>query len=510
VWLNSPNLPEPRALTTDLEGRYQFVGLPAGQYTLSASKNGFLALSYGQTHPSMPPRTLQLREREIAENINLLILKAGVISGRIVDEFGDAITTASVTLLRLQFQQGRPRLVAFGPDAVTNDLGEYRHFGLPQGSYYLSASLPPGPPRTENGVQLLGEDPAGLAPTFYPGTNDLATAAKVSVGPGETVMGVDVRLAGGRLANVSGMAMGRGGAAMTSGVVNAIPRGMAQNGFARSSSLGANGQFRVAGLPPGQYTLIASSRIEPITSRSANGPSHPDVATSVVSVVGDDIDGVFLAPLKLVTISGRVVLDRASTAATLAASAIRMVVTVPHSDGMAGLVPSPQPLKDDFQFAMQVPAVAIRVGATVLSGAGVLWSVKSVSVNGADVTDVGIDLGGGGDIAGIEIELTDRAPRISGTVTGANASVTGYSVIIFPQDSQKRTTGAPDLFRLAQADPDGKFSIMGLRGGSYYAAVLSEIDDLAWTDPSFLEGVKQRATAFSLAVGEHKSLVLSP
>ena len=95
-----------------------------------------------------------------------------------------------MTVLQSQFQQGRLRLIAAGARADTNDLGEYRIFGLPPGSYYVSATLPPNPPPVENGVQLLGEDSGGLAPIFYPGTSDLRTAAKVNLTAGESVIGV--------------------------------------------------------------------------------------------------------------------------------------------------------------------------------------------------------------------------------------------------------------------------------------------------------------------------------
>ena len=71
--------------------------------------------------------------------------RGSVIAGRIVDEFGDAIPDVSVTAMRQTWQNGRRRLVpASGRVAQTNDLGQFRIYGLPPGDYYVSATLRSG------------------------------------------------------------------------------------------------------------------------------------------------------------------------------------------------------------------------------------------------------------------------------------------------------------------------------------------------------------------------------
>ena len=48
--------------------------------------------------------------------------------------------------------------------------------------------------------------------------------------------------------------------------------------------------------------------------------------------------------------------------------------------------------------------------------------------------------------------------------------------------------------------------------GDYYAVAMSEVDQGAWTDPEFLTQARERATKFTLAAGETKTvdLPLSP
>ena len=44
----------------DLSGRYAFPTLPAGRYTVSARKGGYLSLEYGQRRPFEPGRRIEL------------------------------------------------------------------------------------------------------------------------------------------------------------------------------------------------------------------------------------------------------------------------------------------------------------------------------------------------------------------------------------------------------------------------------------------------------------------
>src|SRR5438132_9801250 len=54
VFVRAPDLPEGRGAITDDNGLFELTGLPASRYILTASKNGFIALSYGQRRPLQP------------------------------------------------------------------------------------------------------------------------------------------------------------------------------------------------------------------------------------------------------------------------------------------------------------------------------------------------------------------------------------------------------------------------------------------------------------------------
>src|SRR2546425_741950 len=51
---------ENRVTVSDEQGRYEFTELPAGRYSLTVNKGGYVTLSYGQTRPFETGRPLEL------------------------------------------------------------------------------------------------------------------------------------------------------------------------------------------------------------------------------------------------------------------------------------------------------------------------------------------------------------------------------------------------------------------------------------------------------------------
>jgi len=130
VRINAAELRVARTAFTDADGRYDFRDLPAGRYSISASKPTFVNWSYGQTLPNGPGKPIALSDNQTADNVDMRLLRGAVITGRVLDEFGEPVPNAAVTALRRQYQQGQSRLSPAGDRAQANDIGDYRIFGL--------------------------------------------------------------------------------------------------------------------------------------------------------------------------------------------------------------------------------------------------------------------------------------------------------------------------------------------------------------------------------------------
>jgi hypothetical protein len=231
----------------------------------------------------------------------------------------------------------------------------------------------------------------------------------------------------------------------------------------------------------------------------------PEVATARVTVNGADIAGLRLAPVAPVTLSGRIV------AATSAATALRpdafRFTAVPRTPApMMGPPARPSAVQAaDLTFGLQVSPGDVIVRASALQQG---WMIKEIRLNGRDVTE-GITVRPGRDVTGLEIEMTDRIPEVSGVVTNPSGEpVHDYVAILFPQDQELWKTPGEGRTRMVVPDQDGRYKVRSLRPGMYYAAAVESVETGQWMDPDYLAALQPRAVRLSLGDGETKSIDL--
>src|ERR1043165_2452410 len=115
---------------TDAEGRYDLNDLPAGTYTVSATKANYVRTAWGEQRVEGPGKRITLADGQRLDDIDLRLTRAAAVTGQIADEFGDPISDVSVTAMRYQYVQGSRRLMPSGRGGATNDIGEFRIYGL--------------------------------------------------------------------------------------------------------------------------------------------------------------------------------------------------------------------------------------------------------------------------------------------------------------------------------------------------------------------------------------------
>jgi hypothetical protein len=489
-------LRENRMTSTDPDGKYELKDLPAGRYTISVSKGSYVSLSYGQQRPFEAGKPLDVRDGQVVEKVDFALPKGAVITGRVLDEFGEPVSGVQVAPMRYNTIQGSRRLMPAGGGSSTNDIGEFRVFGLSPGQYYLSATL-----RNFNFMGADSDDRSGYAPSYYPGTANVAEAQRITVGVGQILTDLNMVLIPTRTARVSGTVVSSSGRPASQGVVMA----MAREGFMGPSAVGQirpDGTFQINSVPPGQYTLQAN-----LPPPSGAGGSQ-EFATAAVTVAGEDISGVQLVGARESALSGRIVIDPA-TASGLQASTIRVTAQPLRPEfGMPG-PGGGGTVKDDltFEFRARPGPIVIRANSGPPNGSSALM-LKAVRLNGADITDTGLDIRSNEDVTGLEVELTSRVTEVSGTVTGEHGDAAkDYWVVIFAQDHE-RWTQPSRFFASARPDQDGRFKARSLPPGQYYAIAVDQLEQGQGADPEFLDRVRPRATSFTLEEGESKTIDL--
>ena len=489
VRIMSGELRENRMTTTDADGKYEFKELPAGRYTVQASKGSYVQLQYGQLRPFEPGKPLEVLEAQTVEKVDFALPKGGVITGRILDEFGEPLADTQVAAMRYQNMGGRRRLMPAGRPAMTNDIGEFRLFAIPPGQYYLSATL-----RNMGGMGDT-DDRSGYAPTYFPGTANLAEAQRVTVGLAQTVSDVNMALMTTRTARISGTAVDSQGRPLM-GFIFPMPRGESlMMMFGPPNEIKPDGTFVLSGLAPGTYVL-----------QTQGGGMGPDTesASMEITLGGDDITGVRLIGSKPSIAAGRVVVDPGA-AGSLQPSRIQLMLQPVVFDMPMMNSAGPSVVNDDFTFELKTRPGKMRVQ---LAGPGQGWSIRAVRYRGQDITDPGFEFRANENISDLEVELTNRETTLSGLVTNARgAAVKDYAVVVFPRDRDKWSAGMRYL-KNGRPDQDGRFKVSGLPPGDYYAIALDYVDSSEWMEPEYLDRIRSKATDVTINEGETKSVDL--
>jgi Carboxypeptidase regulatory-like domain len=526
VRLTAPEIGVKTALT-DAEGRFEFRELPAGRFTLNASKSGYVSVQYGQTRPFEQGRPIELADKQVLDKTDVAMPRGGVISGRIVDEFGDPLPDALVSAMRQTWSNGRRRLLPTGRTSQTNDLGQFRMYGLPPYEYYISASLRNTDIMIMDAALLggpssgaSGSTPStGFAPTYFPGTTTAANAQRVTVAVGQEAQNTDFALAPVRLARITGTVMTSEGKPLEGGMVTAMPTsrtgevGLALLGGAvgRTSK---DGNFSIPSVTPGEYTLTVRS-VRIITSdggdtmmfRTAIGGgsdgAESETASVPVVVSGEDLSNVVIITSKGATASGRITFEGG---APPAANAVRISSVATDADAPGMMAGGGAAIKEDGSFQLKGLSGRRLVRVNNLPPG---WTLKSVRLNGEDVTDSGVEFKTGQDLSGLEVVASSKQTEITGGVTGSNGSpLKDYTVVVFSDDPQYWSLPFTRWVNGTRPDQEGRFRLRNLPAGSYNIVAVDYIEAGAWGDPDLLDRLKSHARRITLSEGDSERVDL--
>jgi hypothetical protein len=490
-----------KAAITDDNGGFNVPNLPAGKYTVSATKTGYVTMAAGQRRALRPGIPIELADRQAVTNIDLRLPKGGVITGRIRDEEGEPLARATVRVMRFQYVRGERRLVAAGTDQ-TDDRGEYRVFGLPPGEYLVTAVVDGFERFARAGVADVRppepDEPLNYAPTYYPGVTAAGEAGRVEVGAGLEQAGIDFPLLLVPTARVRGVVTASNAEAAGRARVMLFPdeAGGALRAPSYRARTDADQTFTIETVPPGRYLAVANTG-------GGGRDLAPLFARQSITVSGTNVEGVVLTLTPGATMSG-VIRFEGSTTLPVEGMQGAGVNLLSFDQSMAGSGTANVASDGTFRIANIPPG---RHALRIRTPKG--WTVRSASLDGRDVSDEVFDLKGAQTIAGLEIVLSDRAAQIAGVVK-AESDPTGATVIIFPADSTRWVPQSRGILA-AQIDREGRYTLDGLSAGDYLIAATDDVEQGEWFDPTFLQAIAGSATRITLNEGarETKDLKLT-
>ncbi|HET7106782.1 MAG TPA: carboxypeptidase regulatory-like domain-containing protein [Candidatus Acidoferrum sp.] len=476
--------PEQGSALSGNDGSFAFSKLAAGEFFVSARKQGYFATELGEPLGAVVERVrLDVATRELS----LRLIPEGIIFGKIVDEQGEPIEGLEVQA-RPRFERNSGR--NSGPDrtATTNEAGEYRISGLTAGAYYLLETV-----RTVKGYEAMlttiRRVKSGVPIYFYPGVLEAAQAATIRVLPGSSQQ-LDWRIAHQPLYQVSGRVQTRGGGA---NLLVALLSSYSDQNFTLVSA-NPDGSFVLPAVAPGEYAVAA---VEMTNEEAAKA----QVAVKMITVKAN-MPNLLLQvfPVTRIPIRFREEYTHKSDTESSPDSApanvefLRVDLPVEVAARFTDQQSDWNAQKKELQVLLEPGVFRIQIQASPKI------YVASAMNGHTDLLKEDLVVAPGSGAEPIELVLRDDPGSVSGTVRLDGKAAPGR-VVLLPEN-------APRHAATFSADASGRFAFPDLAPGRYFLLALGNGTELDLQDPGTLRRIQSRGEAVELQADGRASVDL--
>jgi len=455
---NAKNRPEIFGALTDGEGHFQIKDVPPGRYRFSASRTGFVAQQY-QAKGTSQGAVLSLGPGQQIDDTLFRLVRAGVLSGRVIDEAGEPLANVWVSVLRRpteeereDWSKGQKQQHQFmqASGARTDDRGEYRIFGLKPGDYYLKASESPdldqvGDIDGSDHYFLLRQIVTEYAPLYYPGVLPISDAQAIPLRAGEEVR-ADFDMRRVKTVEVAGRVIGADGKPATHAY---LLLGVPGVGYLRGDlegSTDSKGEFLIKHVSPGSYILTAVQ----------NDENRHERTRQKLEVAESDLKSVILSFGRGTDIRGQIISQGSNPAID------RLGLGLESQDEDESISGAAQAKKDGTFLLADVPDGSYAVNVWEL-GKG--WFIKAIHYGSIDVLEKGLQVEHGSSSGTLEVVISSAGAEMEGTVNDQDGKpIVAAQVRMRPEPetsfnrTRAHTTGT---------DQNGHFSFSSLAAGKY-------------------------------------------
>ena len=351
----------------------------------------------------------------------------------------------------------RPTPIAF---AQTEDMGTFRFRNVPAGEYYVRAYVSVDGANTRSRRAGTPRRSFRTRPTrrwrnpfSWAAARSLPASISRWPRPGS--------------ARRRGRLVDPAGGSLATATVTLMSIAAAEN---LKASVAADGRFRFTDVPAADYmlTIFDTSNV-----RSWNN-AYRDLS------VLDDVTDLQLVAGPSVWIDGRVVREVANHFRS-----IRRRSRCPRTNKRVSLA-STRLDSANWPRTARSPCEVERAGCLCRVSLPPRWFVKSVRLDGVDVTDTEFELAPDGRRR-LEVTVSDRVGRLSGEVTDREArAVSNALVVIFPEDrarwSNLRLSEKMRVIRTTFSQQRGRYELDGLPLSSYRVVAVTSLPRNAWVD----------------------------
>ena len=486
-------IPGSQADFSNADGKFTLAGLPAGRTIVTARKPGFLNRGELGTLFGGADASIQIpSERPVIVKLT----PESILFGEVKTLEGDPAEGVTVLAQRWTVVEGHRQLQTF-KTASTDDQGSFRIAELPPGKYLLLFAPADEGTRLHQIPRKLKREAGGFGREFYPGVPDASEAAVFEL-RGGAHQHVVQKLARQRLFQISGVLHGLVGEPLG---INVNLQSSSQDVAQQSASVNPKtGEFRISGVPPGNFLLTAMAFPRPLPS--ANGPDGstqeqpprqpPPMMAALPLNVTSDLAGVSLSFGSGVSLDV-VLRDESSDQTALHQVDIRLIQKDFQDQQRAVTVPPPPGLpRADTRFEGISPGV-YTVEALAPQG-----YVSELHCGSVDLLRDDLVLAPGAAPPPIEVTLRDDPASLTVSLKAGDSAV---AIVVYSPDFPKRSL-------LVAYFPGTTSLALSLPPGTYDVFAASDPGDLEYRSPRAIEKYLPHATSITLQPREKKEVAL--
>ena len=456
--------------TSDAEGNFSISNITPGRYHLLIERTGYLFVD--TKHHRSDSTTLSLEPGQSLTGQVFRMLPCAVVTGRVLDEDGDPMPEAFVTLLRRVPSSDRLDQVA---GERTNDVGQYRLSGIMPGRYYLAVTPPPDVTNFLAPHKKEGKSDLAYVPTFYPNALDRAQASVLELRAGDEVP-IDFSLARMQTARIRGVIAGVPNGAHASVLLHSADGSQTFNQVEADK----DGKFEMRDVAPGTYDLLAIETLDDKTR----------MARQTEQIAGASVEGVRLTPLPGASIRGQVrvdgpPVDLSQFALTLNPSGPDSWITMISATGSGHVHPD-----GTFEWKDLAPGnYTLQVTSEQTSTSD--YFLESVNAGGRDSRDTGLTVNTGSIL--LDVVLSPKGAKLTGVVVDEKGQPVANAVVVaMPEEKFRKRS---ERYAKATTDQRGQFSMQGLIPGQYSLLAWESLDGDSYLDADFRKQFEEQAVS---------------
>jgi hypothetical protein len=460
--VNTRNRREALWIITREDGRFEFVGLGAGKYSLEGARRGYIPAAY-QQHEQYSTAIVTGVDFD-TQNLTLRLVPMAMLTGKVLDEYEEGVRDARLMLYVESHRGGATRVNRAG-FAMTDDQGTFEFTPLGPGKYYVSVNARPW--YAFHPASLTGAGAANAAfdvdrsldvayPTTYSGGATEAEAAEAIAIKGGDHAQMYIHLRPAQALHLIFHAADNGDHGFQAPTLQ--KRSFDAEEFTPTEAQQISpGVFELSGIPAGKYSVR-------MAGNGSTQIAHADVELRQDGQDLDELRGDLASRVKL-------------SVKTLKAEPLSRQISVGLRDDQHRMVAFNQ--LDANGEATFEELAAGKYGIYLFAGKA--YSVARMTSGDTQIDGHEFNLPPGTSQEW-SVLLAEGKTKIEGFLKCGSKAASGVMVVLVPKDPETHQ----DMFRRDQSDLDGSFVLPDAIPGSYTVVAVEDAWGFDWSKPTLL------------------------